>query len=285
MVVSLFRRSLTAVIFVSVSATVSGLAAQSPQTTTPLKPVVSDQPKPIAPKASPTPTPQKLDMKNLNADQVVELAIFAYGGHNGLTQVRKTTFERGRTTLTDPDGGSTSVTYQRFIIRGESTDKEKIRLDQEFPSARYSMVHSDDKIYGVYNNTVFTPREDAVRTFENQIVHGIEALLRYQENGSKLEMQPKEKILGVDYYVLDVTDKDGRQTRFYVSAKTFRVMMLTYTDNGIKYRRKYYDYKVAQGTLVAFRTVLWADEKQIEETQIGTITFGQKVDEDLFKSS
>lgn len=246
-----------------------------------------DQPKPAEPTASPTPTPQKFDLKNLNAEQIAELAIIYYGlpgGRATLNQIRKTTSERGRTTLTNADGGTTAVNYHRFVIRGESLDKEKIRLDQEFPSATYSLVQNDDKIYGVYNNTVFTPREDAVKVFENQIVHGLEALLRYKENGSTIELQPREKIYGVDYYVIDVTDKQSRKTRFYVSAKSFRVMMLAYEDEGIKYRRKFYDYKYAQGTLVAFRTVLWADEKQVEETEIATITFGQKVDEDLFKT-
>jgi hypothetical protein len=244
------------------------------------------QPKPTAPKPSPTPTItiQKLDLKNLNADQVAELSLVAYGGRGGLGQIRKTTFERGRSTFTAADGTTTSATYQRFVIRGEDVDKEKIRLDQDFPAARYSLVHSDDKIYGIYKNTVFTPREDAVRSFENQIIHGLEALLRYKENGSTLLLQPKEKIYGVEYYVLDVTDKQAHKTRFYVSAKTFRVMMLTYEDEGIKYRRKFYDFRVAQGTLAPFRTVLWADDKQVEETEIGTITFGQKVDEDLFKA-
>ena len=33
--------------------------------------------------------------------------------------------------------------------RAETLGKEKIRLDQEFPSARYSLVHTEDKIYGV----------------------------------------------------------------------------------------------------------------------------------------
>ncbi len=61
--------------------------------------------------------------------------------------------------------------------------------------------------------------------------------------------------------------------------------MLTYEDSGVKYRRKFYDYNYAQGTLVPYRSVLWADEKKVEETEIGTITFGQKVDEGLFKTS
>ena len=34
--------------------------------------------------------------------------------------------------------------------------------------------------------------------------------------------------MGVDFYVLDVTDKQNRKTRFYLSTKTFRVMMLEY---------------------------------------------------------
>ena len=50
----------------------------------------------------------------------------------------------------------------------------------------------------------------------------------------------------------------------------------------MKYRRKYYDYNYAQGTLVPYRTVLWADGKIVEETEIGTVTYGQKIDEALF---
>ena len=97
-------------------------------------------------------------------------------------------------------------------------------------------------------------------------------------------MGEREKIMGVDYYVIDLTDKKERKTRYYVSAKTFRIMMLTYEDGGVKYKRKFYNYNIAQGTLVPYRTILWAGEKQVEETNIGTVTYGQKVDEELFKA-
>ncbi len=235
---------------------------------------------------TPSPTP-KGGIKAVTAEQVAEASIFLYGypgGRATLNQIRKTTFERGRASLTNGDGKVDEVPYQRYIIRADSLDKEKVRLDQEFPSARYSLVLSDEKIFGIYNNTVFQPREDASKTFENQIVHGLEALLRYKENGSTLDLVNREVVLGVDYHVLDVTDKQGRKTTFYVSAKSFRVMMLTYESEGVKYRRRFYDYNYAQGTLVPYRTVLWADDKIIEETNVGTITFGQKVDEELFKA-
>lgn len=242
------------------------------------------------PATRPTPTPApvaaaKLDLKNLTAEQVAEFAIFWYGlggGRQTLNQIRKTTLERGTANITNAEGKVDRVPYQRFVIRGETLAKEKIRLDQEFPSARYSLIHAEEKIFGIYNNTVFTPREDASKGFENQIVRSIDALLRYKENESKLDLAPKEKVMGVDYYVVDVTDKQERKTRFYVSAKSFRVMMLAYEEGGVKYKRKFYDYNYAQGTLVPFRTVLWADEKIMEEGEVGTITFGQKVDEGLF---
>jgi len=245
------------------------------------------------PPATPTPVPtpaatSKGIAKIESAEQVAESAIFFYGfpgGRDRLNQIRKTTLERGRTSFTAADGKVENATYQRFVIRADSLDKEKIRLDQDFPSAKYSLVFKDGKTYGVYNNTVFTPREDAIKTFENQIARSLDALLRYKENESKVELGTREKLMGVDYYVVDVTDKQARRTRFYVSAKSFRVMMLTYEENGIKYRRKFYDYNYAQGTLVPFRSILWAGDKIIEESEVGTITFGQKVDEGLFSAS
>jgi len=170
-------------------------------------------------------------------------------------------------------------------LRGDSLDKERIRFDQEFPNAKFSLVYKDNKIFGIFNDSVFQPREDAAKAFENQIWHGLEALLRYKENGSTIELVGKEKLMGVEFHLLDVTDKQNRKTRFFISAKQFRVMILEYTEDGIKYKRKFYNYNYAQGTLFPYYTILWADGKQIEETTVQTITFGQRVQEDLFQGS
>ncbi len=255
--------------------------------------------KPETPKVEPTPTPAATPVplsaaaareaaKNPTAEQIAETAIFLYGfggGRNTLNQIRKTALERGRISVLNGEGRMEQATYQKWTTRGESLAKEKIRLDQEFPSARYSLVYSDEKTFGIFNDTVFTPRDDAARAFQNQIFFGLESLLRYKENGSTLALVGKEKIGGVDFHVVDVTDKQDRKIRFYVSAKSFRVMMLEYEDGGVKYRRKYYDYNAAQGTLFPFRTVLYADGKVVEETDIGTVTYGQKIDDNLFSSN
>lgn len=278
MVVSRFKPSaLVALLIVLVCGT--GFAQQPAEKTTEQK----DEKKPAANSAS------KDLMKNPTADVVAESVIFIYGlggGRQTLNQIRKTALERGKISVANGEGKFDQATYQRWTQRAETLSKEKIRLDQEFPNARYALVFNDQKIFGVVDDQVFVPRDDASKAFENQIVHGLEALLRYKENESKIELiGGKEKIFGVEYYLLDVTDKQSRKTRFYVSAKSFRVMMLDYEQDGIKYRRKFYDYNYAQGTLVPFRTTLWAGDKMIEETEVGTITFGQKIDDALFAGS
>ena len=226
--------------------------------------------------------------KGATAEQVAESTVYFYGGLGGreyLKQIRKTTIERGKITVTNAEGKTEQANYERLILRGDSLDKERIRFDQEYPSAKFALVYNNDKVFGIFNEAVFTPREDATKAFQNQIWHGLEALLRYKENGSTLALAEREKIMGVDYYVLDVTDKQARKTRFYISSKTLRVMMLEYTEDNTKYRRKFYDYNYAQNTLVPFRSVLWANDKQIEETNVQTISFGQKVEEVIFNES
>ncbi len=232
--------------------------------------------------------PQTAVSKIETAEQVAESAILLYGGFGGretLDRIRKTTVERGKITLTNADGTVDNANYERWIIRSPNLGKERVRFDQQFPGSRFSLIYDGEKTFGIFNNTVFSPKEDASKSFQNQIWRGLEALLRYKESESKLELVGREKIMSIEYFILDVTDKQNRKTRFYVSAKSFRIMMLEYEEDGVKYHRKFYDYNYSQGTLVPYRTVLWANDKQIEETRILTITFGQKVEEDMFQSS
>ncbi len=244
-------------------------------------------------KPSPSPTPalalnSKDGTKVFTAEQIADSAIFIYGfggGRTLLDQIRKTTTERGKSIRTNADGKVENISYSRYILRGSSLEKDKVRLDQEFPNARYSLVKNEDVVFGVVNNTTFVPSDEAAKRFEDSIFHGIEALLRFKEDESKIELSGREKIMGVDLYMIDVTDKKERKTRFYVSVKSLRIMQLDYEFGGVKYKRKFYNHNYAQGTLVPYRSTLTANDKVIEETQIGTITFGQKVEEDLFKSA
>jgi hypothetical protein len=227
-----------------------------------------------------------LSKEEVDGLRVAESTILVYSGLRGrlgLGQIRKTTVEIGKMVINNPDGSKSQADYERRVLRGEDLEKEKVRFDQKFPNAEYALIYDGDKIFGIVNNLVFTPQEDASTSFKNQIWHGLEALLRYKENGSTVKLEREEKDMGVDFYVVTVTDKENRQTTFYISKKSLRVMKIEYESEGIKYRQKFYDHNYAQGTLVPYRTVLWANDKQIEERDIATITYGQVVGEDLFK--
>lgn len=232
----------------------------------------------------------RADEKNYTAEQIVETTIIAFGSRPGLDQIRRNGWERGKITSIADDGRPEEGTYERRFIRGESIEKDKIRLDQKTPKLEYSLVYGGGKTWGLINGAAFTPREDATSTFLSQLWHGIDALLRYKENGSTISLVGKDKQQNIDLYVIELTDKEKRRTRFYISQKYFRVLWLEYDEpaaNGatpVKFMRKFYDYQVIQGTLVPKRTVLFEDGKQTQETRVLSVTYGIKMEDTIFKN-
>jgi hypothetical protein len=229
--------------------------------------------------------------KDFTAEQIAESAIFIYGSRPLLQTIRKQGVERGRICKPTCELGKTEeATYERRFVRGESLDKDKIRLDQKMPTLEYSLIYGSGRLWGIINGASFTPRQDATTTFLAQVRHSLDTLLRYQENGSTLSLVGKDKQKGLDLYVVDVVDKDKHSTRYYISAKSLHVLWLEYEEPApggstpLKYSRKFMDYRYAQGTLVPYRTVLLEDGKQIQETKILNVTYGIKLDDALFKN-
>lgn len=101
--------------------------------------------------------------KELTAEQVVELTIFAYGSRQGLQQIRRNGVERGRITRINSDGRPEESSYERRFVRGESADKDKVRLDQKLPSMEFALVYGEGRTFGVINGSAFTPRESTLR--------------------------------------------------------------------------------------------------------------------------
>ncbi|MGH9956529.1 MAG: hypothetical protein ACREBC_05285 [Pyrinomonadaceae bacterium] len=227
--------------------------------------------------------------QTFTAEQIVESTIFIYGSRPVLTQIRRNGVERGRITRFTGDGKTEESTYERRFVRGENAEKDKIRLDQKMATVEYSLVFGEGRLWGIINGAAFTPRQEAAAAFLSQQRHSIEALLRYKENGSTLNLIGKDKQKGLDLYVLDLSDKDKRTTRYYISARTLFVLWLAYEEPNpggapVKYTKSFHDYRRAQSTLVPYRTVLVEGGKQTQETRILNVTFGVKVDESLFQN-
>ena len=276
---------LSLALFFPQSSTIAALAAQNQQQTEKKedKPKETEQPRKAA--------ANKAAGGEFTAEQIVEAVILTYGTRAALQQIRRNGIERGRLTRIGTDGRTEEAAYERRFIRGESAEKDKVRLDQKLPTLEYSLVYGDGRLWGIINGSAFTPREDATVEFQAQLWHGLDTLLRYKENGSAIANSGKDKQNGVEYYVIDLTDKDKRRTRYYISTKTLRVLRLEYEDTGqsrgaapVKYIRRFYDYRLAQGTLVPYRSVFYEDGKETQETRILTVTYGIKIEDSLFQN-
>src|SRR5690349_199947 len=222
------------------------------------------------------------------AEQIVESVILIYGTRPILEQVRRNGVEHGRLTRTNTEGATEESEYERHFIRGENLDKDKIRLDQKLPTMEYSLIFGDGKLWGLINGAAFTPRQDAAANFLSQHHHSIDSLLRYKECGSTITLAGRDQQKGLDLFLIDLVDKDQRKTRYYISARSLRVLWLEYEEGNpggvpVKYTRKFLDYRVVQQTLVPYRTVLVEDGRQSQESRVLTITYGVKVNDSLFQ--
>lgn len=239
------------------------------------------------------PVSQAGQTKEFTAEQIVESAIAVAGngfGRTLLSQIRRNGLEIGKETRIRDDGRSEELRYELRFIHGEKPDQDKMRLDSKTPQAEYSLIYGEGRLFGIVNGATFTPRPDTAAEFISRRAHSIDALLRYKENESKISSAGKDKQQGIDLYVIDLVDKADRKTRYFISAKTFRILSLEYEEtppgssSAIKYMKRFYDYRLAQGTQVPYRTVLTEDGKQTSETHILTITYGVKMDDALFKN-
>jgi hypothetical protein len=243
---------------------------------------------------TPAPTqsrpPQDKNAKNFTAEQIAESTIYIYGSRPLLLQIRRNGVERGRVCkpTCEVPGKAEEASYERRFVRGESSEKDKVRVDQKMPSLEYSLIYGGGRLWGIINGASFTPRQDAANTFLSQHRHSLDNLLRYKEDGSTLALVGRDKQKGLDLFILDVVGKDKQKTRYYISAKTLHVVWLEYEDSAggapVKFKRTFHDYRYAQGTLVPFKTVLLEEGNQMQETRILTVTYGIKLDDSLFKS-
>ena len=118
-----------------------------------------------------------------------------------------------------------------------------------------------------------------------------ELAVRYKETGATVKFAGKDSQKGIDLWMLDLTDKEGNSTRYYISAKSWRVLWLEYEERAgadakpVKFKRSFHDYRAVQGTLVPYRSVLYEGDKLVEESQVLTVTYGVKTEDSVFENS
>src|SRR5262249_49679913 len=142
------------------------------------------------------------------AETIVETTIFAYGGRKQLDTVRASIEEDGNIRLAT-DQGDLSGSYILRSVRKEKSWLDLIRVYIELkpaesgttslPSAiKYIIAFNGATVWSAQNGQYVNPRAEAEMAFRAQMSHEYMSLLRYKEDGSKLEVIGPETVVGVD---------------------------------------------------------------------------------------
>jgi hypothetical protein len=236
------------------------------------------------------------------AEALAEWTIIAYGGRKALENARASIHEEGTIRLATEDGDLTG-SYNLRSIRKEKSWLDLLRTDLDITppdsvirqggprSIKYVIAFNGATVWSAQNNQYTNPRPEVESAFRALLSHEYTTLLRYKEDGSKLELKDPETVTGIQANVVELTTPDGEKTKYWISAKTFRVLHAEYElklnagAKPIKYRVSYYytPLRVVQNTLVPSRRVMTQDGKFVQEISLTNIIYSAKLNPEIFQ--
>jgi hypothetical protein len=226
-------------------------------------------------------------LEKLTAEQLAEIIILAYGGRPELKQVRTNGTEEGIIRLAGDDK-DIEGRFSRKFVRREGSQQDLTRVDVELPKEKITFGFNGYTVWAARDGVNFTPTTEAEKSFLASLTHNYDSLLRYKEHESTVERSGEENIVGIDTFKLDLTHRDGSKTRYYVSAKTYRILHLEYELNlapdsqATKFRESFFDFRPIQNTLVPTKSMLYENGRFIQEVKLTQIQYHTKLDEELF---
>ncbi len=235
----------------------------------------------------PKPTKVQNEQKGLTAESIAETVVAVFGGRQLLASVRVNGIERANVSLPTANGTLEGQLTTRFVRKDKSwLDFKRIDLVLQ-GSDSLSIGFNGVKLWSTLNGLPIDPRPEQAKTFQASLVHSYTGLLRYREDGSKVELKPQQTIMGLDCHVLLMTQEDGSQTTFYVSTKSFRVLHADYEvkltgDTPTKFRVSYFDYKPIQNVAVPMRTKVYENGRLTQEIVTTSINFNIVLEDDIF---
>jgi len=236
------------------------------------------------------------------AEAIVEYALLAYGGRTMLNQVRANTEEDGTIRLAT-DQGDAAGSYKIRATRKEKSWQDLIRTDLEVtppePPGRtgtarpikYVIAFNGGSVWSAQSGQYVTPRPEVETAFKAQLTHDYTTLLRFREDGSKVDLVGPETVAGIDTKIVELTTPAGEKTKFWISSKTFRILHSEYELNlfpdqkPVKFRISFYytPPKIFQNTLCPTRRVMIQDGKFAQEITINTAVYSAKHDPEIYQ--
>lgn len=237
------------------------------------------------------PLPAVSKDKDKKVSEIINNTVAAYGGLATLIVLRQSGQLRGLVKLyTGSDTPQEGEITIRFMRRPKVAEDLK-RIDLKLPTApKFTIAFDGTRVWGAENDSPVVLYLRSEAAMKAELLHNYEALLRSQELETKPEYVGEEKRSGLQLYMIDMKHSDGSTTRYYISAKTWRILHLEYeitvpsTRQPIRVRESFYDFRVVQSTLAPFRIVRYEDDHLVQEINFTEVTFGVQVDKSIFEA-
>jgi hypothetical protein len=227
------------------------------------------------------------EQKKPKPEDIVERSIILYyGSRAGLYGIQRNGTLRALIKFFTADGTREGKSVTKFIRKGKLAE-DLLMIDLELPGTRYIIGFDGQQTWSIQDGEVQKPTEDAEEAFRSAHEHSYEALLRYKENGSKLEYVGTNKLGTLEMDIIDMISSSGARTRYEISRRTGRIIYANYEDSKsppVKYRLYYKDFKPVQNTYVPHEVQVFQDGKLIEERRLIESVFNIQLDEKAFKA-
>jgi len=225
--------------------------------------------------------------KKPKPEDIVERSIMLnYGSRAGLYGVQRNGTLRALIKFFTPEGTREGKSVTKFI-RKPKLAEDLLMIDLELPGTRYIIGFDGQETWTIQDGEVQKPTAEAAEAFRSAHEHSYEALLRYKENGSKLEYVGMNKLGTLEMDIIDMTSPSGARTRYEISRRTGRIIYANYEDSKstpVKYRLYFKDFKLIQNTWVPTGIQVFQDGKLIEERNLVESVFNIQLDEKAFKA-
>jgi hypothetical protein len=177
------------------------------------------------------------------------------------------------------------------FIRKPKLMQDLVILELDLPDTKFTMGFDGEKTWARSNGERTELSPELAAAFRSSYAHSYEALLRYKEDGSKIEYVDTKKIASLEIDIIDLTTTDGLKTRYEVSRRSGRVLYLEYETKPatpdakpLKYRLHFKDFKVVQNAIIIpYTTVVYENDVIVEERTVIEAAFNAQLEEKTFK--
>jgi hypothetical protein len=227
--------------------------------------------------------------KTPKPEDVVERTILAYGSRAAILGIQRNGILRANIKFHTPEGIREGKSVTRFIRKPKLLE-DLLMIELELPGTRYMIGFDGKETWEIQDGEVIQPNPDNVNAFRKAHEHSYEALLRYKENGSKVEYVSTNRFGNFDMDLIDLISSEGVRTRYEISRKTHHILYLNYEEAPkpgappVKYRLNFKNFQVIQNTVVPYETRVFQDGNLIEERKIVESAFNVQLEEKAFKA-